>query len=53
MQAIALDLEQRVSTREKEIDLLTDKSKGEKLQARKDLYLQTLDAIAAKDKGFS
>lgn len=53
MQAIALDLETKVSNREKEIDLQTDKSRGEKMLARKELYLQTLDAMAVKDKGFS
>lgn len=53
MQAIALDLENKVSHREKEIDLLTEKSKGEKMKAKRDLYLHTLEVMAVKDKGFS
>lgn len=48
-----MDLENKVSNREKEIDLLTEKSKGEKMQAKKELYLHTLEVMAVKDKGFS
>jgi hypothetical protein len=53
MQAIALDLENKISHREKEIDSITEKSKGEKLQAKRELYLHTLEVMAVKDKGFS
>jgi hypothetical protein len=46
-----LDLEQKLTVREKEIDLLS--SQNQRTEARRDLYCQTLDQMAAKDKGFS
>ena len=53
MQAIAMDLESKLTLREKEIELNSEKSNEDKLQAKRDLYLQILEIIASKDKGFS
>ena len=52
-QAVASELQGRLSHREREIDMLTDKTYEEKQLAKRELYLQTLEAMAAKDKGFS
>ena len=51
LQAVSLDLEQKMTAREREIDLLS--SQNDRVEARRDLYCTTLDQMAAKDKGFS
>ena len=51
LQAASLDLEQKMTAREREIDLLS--SQHDRVEARRDLYCTTLDQMAAKDKGFS
>ena len=51
LQAASLDLEQKMTAREREIDLLS--SQNDRVEARRDLYCNTLDQMAAKDKGFS
>lgn len=52
MQAVSIDMETKIAHREREIDSLSVKS-TEKAQAKRDLYLQSLEALATKDKGFS
>lgn len=46
-------MENKLSAKEKEIESQTEKSQSEKVLAKRDLYIQTLEVMASKDKGFS
>jgi hypothetical protein len=50
---VSHDIETKLSAKEREIDLLSEKSANEKLIAKRDLYLSTLDLLSSKDKCFS
>lgn len=50
---MCLELENKIHLKEKEIDKLSSSSSYEKAQAKTDLYLQILDELSQKDKGFT